>query len=173
MQALAWLLVVPIVVSAMAIALGLGVRAPELLLGVMLPVLTHDRGTVLRRAHGPRRDARPGDAYRRKYPHAVDSAALSCPATIDRFKDQRDGANILFAFVFVSAVTENVAASIATAPLLTLGLCCLAFAVFFAIFLATTFVRWAGRKQALALAFMASRLNMGLMRRRRVARFQS
>jgi Sodium Bile acid symporter family len=197
------MLVIPIVVTAMAIALGLGVRAPELLLGVMLQAVASpmmaapsfaalmglDATLVLATlivasmltpltaplftsaVIGRALTLSPFALGLRLLTIIVCSAIvglllryLSRPATIDRFKDQLDGVNILFAFVFVSAVMENVAASIATAPLLMLWLCTLAFAVFFVIFLATTFVfGWAGRKQALALAFMASQRNMGLM----------
>jgi BASS family bile acid:Na+ symporter len=84
--------------------------------------------------------------------------------TIQRFKDEIDGVNILVAFVFVAAVMENVASRIVEMPLKMLGLGALGFVVFFVVFGATTvtFI-WAGRDRAFALGFMASQRNMGLM----------
>ena len=86
------------------------------------------------------------------------------PATIQRFKDEIDGVNILVAFVFVAAVMEHVAARVLAAPVQMLGLGMLAFALFVTVFGVTTLTfAGAGRERALALGFMASQRNMGLM----------
>jgi hypothetical protein len=86
------------------------------------------------------------------------------PSPIDRFKDQIDGFNILVLFVFVAAIMEDVAQSIVAKPALMAGLMLLGFVLFGAIFAVTTlFFAWAGRERALALAFMTSQRNMGLM----------
>jgi hypothetical protein len=83
---------------------------------------------------------------------------------IERFKDHIDGFNILVLFVFVAAVMENVARSMIEKPALMAGLTLLAFGLFGGMFLVTTllFAR-AGRERALALGFMTSQRNMGLM----------
>jgi hypothetical protein len=83
---------------------------------------------------------------------------------IERHNDKIDGFNILILFVFVAAIMENLGASFLAAPLITIALAGLAFAVFFAVLFVTAllFMR-AGREQALALAFMASQRNLGLM----------
>lgn len=85
-------------------------------------------------------------------------------SVVERFKDHIDGFNILVLFVFVSAVMENVAKSMIENPALMAGLTLLAFALFVGMFLVTTllFAR-AGRERALALGFMTSQRNMGLM----------
>jgi hypothetical protein len=85
-------------------------------------------------------------------------------ATVRRYKDEIDGINILVAFVFVAAVMENMAARVAAAPLQILGLVACAIVVFVAV-LATTVLAfaWAGRDRALAVGFMVSQRNMGLM----------
>jgi BASS family bile acid:Na+ symporter len=86
------------------------------------------------------------------------------PAAIERHGEAINGVNVLVLFVFVAAVMESVAARIMAAPLATLGLATLAFAVFGMVLGATglLFAR-AGRDRAVALAFMASQRNMGLM----------
>jgi hypothetical protein len=85
-------------------------------------------------------------------------------ATIQLFKDEIDGVNILVAFVFVAAVMQNVASRIVAAPLQMLGLGALGFAVSFVVFSATTLAfTGAGRDRAFALGFMATQRNMGLM----------
>jgi BASS family bile acid:Na+ symporter len=57
-----------------------------------------------------------------------------------------------------------VAARFLAAPLTTIGLAVLAFAVFIGVLILTGFLFvWAGRERAVALAFMASQRNMGLM----------
>lgn len=83
---------------------------------------------------------------------------------IERQKEKIDGFNILVLFVFVAVIMENVAARFFAAPMTTIGLTALAFAVFFAVFCLTTLLfACAGRERALALGFMASQRNMGLM----------
>jgi len=83
---------------------------------------------------------------------------------IERQKQRIDGINILVLFVFVGAVMENVAARFLDAPMFTLGLAVFAFVVFFALLCLTALLfLFAGRKRALALGFMVSQRNMGLM----------
>jgi BASS family bile acid:Na+ symporter len=83
---------------------------------------------------------------------------------IARYKDEINGINVLVLYVFIAAVTENVAARILTAPLAMAALAALAFAVFFGLFAVSVLVfAWAGRDRALALGFMTSQRNMGLM----------
>ena len=83
---------------------------------------------------------------------------------IQRHNDKIDGFNIIILFVFVAAIMENMGASFLTAPTVTVALAGLAFVVFFAVLLLTALLfMWAGREKALALAFMASQRNMGLM----------
>jgi hypothetical protein len=83
---------------------------------------------------------------------------------IERYKDEINGLNVLALFVFVAAVMENVAARLIAAPLMIAALAALAFGVFFALFAITALIfAWAGRERALALGFMTSQRNMGLM----------
>ena len=85
-------------------------------------------------------------------------------ASIERYRAEIDGLNILVVFVFVAAVMENVAARFLAAPVLMLGLAALAFLVFLAILAVTTLVFIvAGRREALAIGFMTAQRNMGLM----------
>ena len=85
-------------------------------------------------------------------------------ATVRRFKNEIDGLNILVAFVFVAAVMQNVAATTASAPLQMLGLAAAAVGIFLVVLATTTLVfAWAGRERALAVGFMVSQRNMGLM----------
>jgi hypothetical protein len=83
---------------------------------------------------------------------------------IARHREAIDGFNILTAFIFVAALMENLAARFFAAPLATIALAALAFAVSFAI-LGTTMLLFArsGRERALALGLMASQRNTGLM----------
>jgi hypothetical protein len=86
------------------------------------------------------------------------------PVAIRRQKDRIDGLNILFLFVFVAAVMESVGTRFLAAPMTTLGLAAIAFAVFFAVLFLTTIVFFSiGRERAVALGFMASQRNLGLM----------
>jgi hypothetical protein len=85
-------------------------------------------------------------------------------AFIARQKMRIHGFNILVLFVFVAALMENVGSRFLSAPSSTLALAALAFALFFAILCLTTVLFLpAGRESALALGFMASQRNMGLM----------
>jgi len=85
-------------------------------------------------------------------------------AAIDRQEERINGLNILVLFVFVAAVMESVGARFLAAPMITMALSALAFVVFFAVlFLTVLLFLFAGRERALALAFMASQRNMGLM----------
>jgi hypothetical protein len=86
------------------------------------------------------------------------------PAAVERYKDAINGLNVLVLFVFVAAVMESVAAQLLAAPLITTGVAALAFIVFSAVLSLTGLLFfWAGRERAVALAFMASQRNMGLM----------
>ena len=85
-------------------------------------------------------------------------------AAIERQKERINGLNILVLFVFVAAVMENVGARFLAAPLLTTAVAVFAFVVFFVVlFLTALLFLPAGRERALALGFMASQRNMGLM----------
>jgi BASS family bile acid:Na+ symporter len=85
-------------------------------------------------------------------------------ATIRRYSDQINGLNILLVFVFVAAVMENVARQFVVAPLTTIEIVVLAFAVFFCVLALTAllFAR-ADREQSFVPGLMASQRNMGLM----------
>jgi hypothetical protein len=86
------------------------------------------------------------------------------PETIARYRREIDGINIIAMFVFVGAVMENVAADLIAYPILVLGMAGLAFLVCFAVLALTAAVfAWSGRSCALALGFMASQRNLGLM----------
>jgi BASS family bile acid:Na+ symporter len=84
-------------------------------------------------------------------------------AILDR-KNEIDGFNIVALFVFVAAVMSGVAKSVSADPAGVLLLTLLAFAVFFAILIATMllFIR-IGKARAFALGFMAAQRNMGVM----------
>jgi len=83
---------------------------------------------------------------------------------IDRQEERINGLNILVLFVFVAAVMERVGARFLAAPMITMVLAALAFAVFFAVFFLTAILFLsAGWERALALAFMTSQRNMGLI----------
>jgi len=83
---------------------------------------------------------------------------------VARHKDAINGVNVLALYIFVAAVMENVAARIFAAPLATAALATLAFVIFFVLFGITSAIfAWTGRDRALALGFMASQRNMGLM----------
>jgi hypothetical protein len=83
---------------------------------------------------------------------------------IERQNERINGFNILILFVFVAAVMEGVAARFLATPPATIGLVAAGLVVFFAVFCLTTVVfLFAGRERALALGFMASQRNMGLM----------
>jgi BASS family bile acid:Na+ symporter len=86
------------------------------------------------------------------------------PAAIERHGDEIGGLNILALFVFVAAVMENVAERFLATPLQVMSLASLAVAVFLGVLGATTLLfGWAGRREAVALGFMAAQRNTGLM----------
>jgi BASS family bile acid:Na+ symporter len=83
---------------------------------------------------------------------------------IERHKERIDGLNILILFVFVAAVMESVGGRFLASPMATMAIAALAFVVFFAVLFVTALLFLsAGRERALALGFMASQRNMGLM----------
>jgi BASS family bile acid:Na+ symporter len=85
-------------------------------------------------------------------------------AAVERQGERINGLNILVLFVFVAAVMESVGARFLAFPTATMTLAALAFAVFVAVlFLTALLFLAAGRERALALGFMASQRNMGLM----------
>jgi len=85
-------------------------------------------------------------------------------ATIECHKGRIDGFNVIVLFVFVAAVMESVGVRVLTSPIFTITLAALAFVVFFAVLFMTVIMFLpAGRERALALGFMASQRNMGLM----------
>jgi hypothetical protein len=85
-------------------------------------------------------------------------------AAVSRQAERINGLNILVLFVFVAAVMESVAARFLNTPKITMALAALAFGVFFAVLTLTALLfSFAGRERALAIAFMASQRNMGLM----------
>lgn len=83
---------------------------------------------------------------------------------IERRRDGINGLNILILFVFVAALMENVGDRLLTATMSFLALTALAFFVFLAVlFLTCLLFLFAGRERALALGFLTSQRNMGLM----------
>ena len=85
-------------------------------------------------------------------------------AAIERHKDRINGFNVIVLFVFVAAIMESVGVRVLTAPMHTMALAALAFVMFFAVlFLTVLMFLSVGRERALALGFMASQRNMGLM----------
>jgi hypothetical protein len=95
---------------------------------------------------------------------AIIGRRLLGPSAIARRKEELDGINIIVVFVFVAAVMEHAAADFIDAPIATLGLAALAFAVSVAVLglTAAVFAR-AGKERAFVLGLMASQRNMGLM----------
>jgi hypothetical protein len=95
---------------------------------------------------------------------AIIGRRLLGPSAIARRKEELDGINIIVVFVFVAAVMEHAAADFIDAPIATLGLAALAFAISVAVLGLTTavFAR-AGKERAFVLGLMASQRNMGLM----------
>lgn len=81
-----------------------------------------------------------------------------------RYKDEVDGINIVFMFVFAATLMEGLAAGFLAVPGLVVGFAALSFAVFFLV-LGLTYVLFlrAGRARAFALAMMATQRNLGLM----------
>ncbi len=83
---------------------------------------------------------------------------------IDRRRDEINGVNIVFLFVFVAVTTRGVAASFRADPAFVLAIIGFAFALFLVLLVVTmlVFLR-AGRGRAFALGFMTAQRNMGLM----------
>jgi predicted Na+-dependent transporter len=85
-------------------------------------------------------------------------------AVIERQTEAINGFNVMVLFVFVAAVMESVGASFLNDPVSTLTIAVLGFAVFFALLLLTVLVFLViGQERALAIGFMVSQRNMGLM----------
>lgn len=85
-------------------------------------------------------------------------------ASIERQAERINGFNVLVLFVFVAALMESVAGSFLAEPLFALGVTALAFFMFFVVLALTTLLfAFAGLDRALALGFMASQRNTGLM----------
>ncbi len=85
-------------------------------------------------------------------------------AAIERHREPIDGVNILLMLVFVTAVMGTVAGSFIADPLRIIAILLFAFAIFFALLVATVLIfRKNGRDHALALGLMVSQRNMGLM----------
>lgn len=83
---------------------------------------------------------------------------------IERQNEKINGFNVIILFVFVAAVMESVGARILADTMTTIVLAALAFVVFLAVLLLTVLVFLpAGRERAVALGFMVSQRNMGLM----------
>ena len=83
---------------------------------------------------------------------------------IERQSERINGFNVIVLFVFVAAVMESVGTRILVDTMTTTFLTALAFGVFFAVLFLTVLVfLTAGRERALALGFMVSQRNMGLM----------
>ncbi|MFK7967328.1 MAG: hypothetical protein AB8C46_25490 [Burkholderiaceae bacterium] len=89
---------------------------------------------------------------------------LAGPIKLARYTDHLDGVNIVFLFVFVSAVLGDVGIKFLQAPVLILGLIATTFAMFFLLFALTYWVfKRAGQQSGVALALMATQRNAGLM----------
>ncbi len=85
-------------------------------------------------------------------------------AAIERRAERINGFNVLVLFVFVAALMESVAGRFLADPLFALGVTALAFFMFFVVLGLTTLIfAFAGLDRALALGFMASQRNTGLM----------
>lgn len=83
---------------------------------------------------------------------------------IERHEDGIDGLNILVLFVFIVPVMEGVAPRFLGAPMFTIGIAALAFAVFFVVLCLTALLfASTGGERALTLGFMAAQRNVGLM----------
>jgi BASS family bile acid:Na+ symporter len=86
------------------------------------------------------------------------------PARVLRHDAEIGGMNVVIMYVFAAAVMQTVPASVARAPLATLGVMAVAMLVSVLLLAVTTALFMAaGRERALALGLMASLRNMGLM----------
>jgi hypothetical protein len=85
-------------------------------------------------------------------------------ASIERQKERIDGLNILVLFVFVVVLMKDVGTRFLRTPIAAIAMTALAFLVFFIVFVVTVLLFLpAGRERAVALGFMVSQRNMGLM----------
>ena len=85
-------------------------------------------------------------------------------SAIERQSEKINGLNVIVLFVFVAAVMENVGARVLVDTATTAAFTVLAFGVFFALLFLTVLVFLpSGRDRAIALGFMVSQRNMGLM----------
>ncbi len=85
-------------------------------------------------------------------------------AAIQRQRERIDGFNVLVLLVFVAGLMQNVAERFLAGPLFALGVAALVFLLFFVVLAVTTLLfLFAGRERAIALGFMASQRNTGLM----------
>jgi BASS family bile acid:Na+ symporter len=85
-------------------------------------------------------------------------------AVIERHNDKINCFNIIVLFIFVAAIMENVGLRFLVTPGAAVMLTGLGFGIFFAVlFLTAVVFSPAGKNQALALAFMTSQRNLGLM----------
>lgn len=83
---------------------------------------------------------------------------------IQRHKQPIDGINIIILLVFASAVMGDVASDLVAAPLFTIAVALLAFAVYFTLLAVTTLMfRRVGTERAFAIGLMVSQRNLGLM----------
>ena len=83
---------------------------------------------------------------------------------IQRHRRPIDGINIVILLVFASAVMGDVATDFLAAPLFTIGVALLAFAVYFTLLTVTTLIfRRVGHERAFAIGLMVSQRNLGLM----------
>lgn len=84
--------------------------------------------------------------------------------TITRHREEINGFSIVLLFIFVAGIMENVGVTFLARPGMMIALTAFAFFVFAAILAVSTLALLkTGRKNALALAFMSSQRNMGLM----------
>ena len=83
---------------------------------------------------------------------------------IERHGEAINGFNVIVLFVFVAAIMESVGARIFADPATTAVLGVFAFVVYFAVLILTVLVfRYKGWEPALAIGFMVSQRNLGLM----------
>ena len=83
---------------------------------------------------------------------------------IERQGDAINGFNVIVLFVFVAAIMENLGARIFSDTGTMAALAALAFVVYFGVLFLTFLVFWyKGRERALAIGFMVSQRNLGLM----------
>lgn len=83
---------------------------------------------------------------------------------IERHSEAINGFNVIVLFIFVAAIMESVGARILAATVTTAALLAVAFLVYFAVLFLTVLVFLCeGRERALAIGFMVSQRNLGLM----------